>query len=642
MEFPERDEGLPLFEGKVPGQESPEWTSEVAMCGIAGIYNGSISDEVAGRIVEKLGHRGPDASGISRLQGATLIHTRLSILELSDLGAQPYKFENLTMVYNGEIYNFKEVREGLIRKGYSFNSNSDTEVLIKAFHCYREACVDHLNGMFAFAVYDSSVHSISLFRDRLGVKPLYYAWVNGALAFASELKTLLEFGPERKIDSQAVVQYFRFGFIPGAQSIYSSVRKLPSAHYMVAKREGVDLRRYWKPAEGPATSPRELEETMISAFRYRMVSDVPVGVFLSGGIDSSLLTALLRKHHGQVRTFTIGFHEKKFDESAYAAKVAAQLGTDHTSMVLERSTAEGFLDAFYDIYDEPFSDTSGIPTSLVAQLAKSHGVRVVLSADGGDELFGGYDRYVNIPALHKRFQAPLLRQVASWGVTRRLIPQSVRQHIYPGNFEHRVSTVEDLAQASSFLAFYESAVANQASSELKQLLNDTDVPVGPLFTSDSSLQQQMMDWDREVYLPDDLLVKVDRATMHHGIECREPFLDFRLVELARRLPADQKIRGNETKVILRTLLQRYLPGYDFARPKQGFSIPLFQWFSDKLDERFQYYLAPGQIDQTGLLNSKTVTRELNKYRYYKKYGKEYNIEKLWRLASFMMWWEKYM
>ena len=618
------------------------------MCGIAGFYNANVDQAKIRLMISKLHRRGPDDQGFYERQDVGLIHTRLSVIELSELGSQPYRFENLVLVFNGELYNYTEVREKLKSLGYSFQSNSDTEVLIKAFHCWRIQCVDHFIGMFAFSIYDEQTDEMFLFRDRLGVKPLYYSLREGVLYFASVLDALSVFGIQRDINLDAVSMYFRFGFVPQHLSIYQSVSKLQPGCYLKIGRSGVMTGKYWEPNQKIIEGMHEdewvdeLEALMISAFKYRMVSDVPVGVFLSGGMDSSLLTAILQRHAGGIHSFTIGFDEPDFDESNHAQSVARYIKTVHTQKVLRLDEARDLLSDFYSIYDEPFADLSGIPVGCVTRLAKEDGMKVVLSADGGDELFGGYDHYQKSLDLYRRFAAlkPGLRRALS-KTTKNLVGNTIRRRIFPLNFEHKLFALEELLDASTFSEFYEAVIANQTMDEVARMMGPGRLGTMGFSKDGLSPLQTMMLWDLNFYLPDDLLVKVDRATMYHSIECREPFLDHRLVEFALRMPAELKIRDGQGKYVIRKLLKRYLPQEDFGRKKQGFSVPIFSWFSKELDVMFSQYLSREKLRCVPFFDAIEIERELKKYQYNKKHGKQYNIEKMWRILSFMLWWEKY-
>ena len=618
------------------------------MCGIAGFYNLSVNKDQINGLIDKLRHRGPDDQRFYHNLDVGLIHTRLSIIELSELGSQPYRFENLVLIFNGELYNYKEVRDKLKLLGYSFHSNSDTEVLIKAFHYWREECVHYFIGMFAFSIYDEHTDEIFIFRDRVGVKPLYFSYQNGSFIFASELKALLVFQINKEINPDAVSLYFRFGFVPDHLSIYSAVSKLEPGHYVKVSRNGIIKNKYWNLRYDTIQNKREadwlneLEQLLISSFRYRMVSDVPVGVFLSGGIDSSLLTAILQKNCGDIHSFTVGFEESEFDESSYARKVAKHLKVNHTQKILKLEEARSLLSQFYSIYDEPFADTSGIPTACVTQLAKEAGMKVVLSADGGDELFGGYTHYQKANDLFNRFRTlpEGLRHAISKG-TRTMFPPSLRKRINSLNVEHKTYAFEEIVEAKNPVTFFEAFLANQSIDEVAKMVYRVGSSSMGFSQQINNPMQAMMAWDFQYFLPDDLLVKVDRATMFYGVESREPFLDHRLVEFAARMPVELKMKEGKSKYPLRALLSRYVPSEYFERRKRGFSIPIFAWFSLELDAMFETYLSTEYINRTGILNSEEVKKEYQKYLHYKKNGKQYNIEKMWRILSFMLWWEKY-
>jgi asparagine synthase (glutamine-hydrolysing) len=372
-----------------------------------------------------------------------------------------------------------------------------------------------------------------------------------------------------------------------------------------------------------------------------MVSDVPVGVFLSGGIDSTLLTAILQKHCGNIHTFTVGFEEGGFDESANARLTAKLLGTTHFEKMLTLDEAGAFFDRFYDIYDEPFADTSGIPVAFVTQLAKDNGMKVVLSADGGDEFFGGYSHYLTAARLNsklRRLPQGVRKAIAT--SSRAIVGSQLRKRIRSHNFEHRLYALEELLLASQPEDFFEAFVANQSNPELALLLNH--VPSQKLSSRKSlDLTSGMMQWDSDHYLPDDLLVKVDRATMHYSIESREPFLDHRIVEFAQRLPNHLKIQNGESKYILRRILSRYISPHHLSKQKKGFSIPIFSWFNRSLDRQFEQLLTRDQIERINVLNWTEVEAEHMKYKYYRSRGRAYNVEKMWRILSFVLWWNKY-
>ncbi len=386
------------------------------MCGIVG-FNSKNSD-VLNKMLKSINHRGPDDSGVYEDEQLSLGHVRLSILDLSALGHQPMIFEHLRMVYNGEVYNFKEIREELRALDYSFVSDTDSEVILKAYHKWGIKAVDKFIGMFAIAIYDINSSDLVLIRDRVGVKPLYYYFDGKSFVFASELKPIMEYKDNLTISKDALHDFFQFGYISSNLSIFENCYKVPAGNYLTFNTNmlSLEIKEYWsvlpffeKPKFNKSEKELvdELEKLLIDSFKYRMVSDVPVGVFLSGGVDSSVVAAILQKHYGNIHTFTIGFHEAKYNEATFAKEVAEHLGTTHSEKFLAVEEAKEILKKFVDIYDEPFGDSSAIPTTLVSQMAKDAGVKVVLSADGGDEVFCGYERYWTVDEIGKKiFKIP--------------------------------------------------------------------------------------------------------------------------------------------------------------------------------------------------------------------------------------------
>jgi len=621
------------------------------MCGIAGFIDKTKSLELLKAMTDTLSHRGPDDSGYFLEEGVGLGHRRLSILDLSPRGHQPMSFEHLIVVFNGEIYNFKEIRSELQAKGYTFTSDSDTEVLLKAFHLWGPASVEKFIGMFAFALYDKKKRELFLFRDRIGVKPLYYFWDGRSFAFASELRALKKGLPALHIDKDALFEYLQFGYISAPRSIFQNVQKLEPAHYLVFAQGRIEKKRYWG-LEGALNAPSpavpdeakladELEALLISAFSYRMVADVPVGVFLSGGIDSSLVSAILQKHYGQIRTFTVGFNEAKYNEAPFAKAVAQHIGTEHTEKILDISLAQRLLPKFVDIYDEPFGDSSGIPTFLVSQVAKEHGMKVVLSADAGDELFCGYDRYWNVRGVGDvlfKVPAPLKRTLGA--LMGRIKPETLAKFIPARNFAHRYNKLQELLTLDSWQELYEKMIAYFKAGELQELGGRLIATDEKSFVTGEKKDpmQGMMLWDLHRYLPDAILVKVDRATMYNSIEGREPLLDHRLIEFAAKLPFDLKYRQGNSKYILKKVLERYVPRRLFERPKQGFGIPLFEWFSGELGGLFRRYLSRERIEAEGFFNYSYIEKALKSLGT----GSPLETNKLWLILVFEMWYEKWM
>lgn len=617
------------------------------MCGIAGFFGTHYSRDQLRLASESIFRRGPDGYGFFEEGPVGLAHRRLSIIDLSEAGAQPYYYDNLVLVFNGELYNFRDVQLQLTAKGYSFQSHSDTEVLIKAFHYWGVPAIERFTGMFAFALYNRQSKELYLFRDRLGVKPLYYTTEKG-IAFGSELKALLPFLNSKTPDPVAVREYFRHGYISGDKSIFKEVKKVPAGHYLYFSNGKAVLHNYWSLKEAKADTSKteaewedELHALMIDAFRLRLIADVPVGVFLSGGIDSSLVTAILQKHHGNIHTFTIGFDDERFDEAPYAREVARHLGTTHTEFELKAGDAYTLLQNFYSIYDEPFADSSGIPTTLVSSLAAQQGIKVVLSADGGDELFAGYPHYYRTMQRWKQWsQWPFAFRNTAGALLKGVYQSGILRKLYSGNTEHRVAAIGELLRSRQINPFFDFTLANQAEAELDRLLPGTVAAQPGVYAADELLTSLQLR-DMNLYLTDDLLVKMDRATMFNSIEGREPFLDHRLVEMAFRMPPNLKYRDGKTKYILRKILFGYIPESMIDRPKRGFSIPLFKWFTAELGDLFSHYFTEEKLTEIPVFSSKEVLHEYRKYSYYRERGKEYNIEKMWRILSFLMWWDKW-
>ena len=609
------------------------------MCGLAGFVDRSADRAMIERMTAAIRRRGPDDSGIYLEDGVGLGHRRLAIIDLSPAGHQPMAFGDLITVFNGEIYNFREVEKELEARGYSFTSSSDTEVLLKAFHCWGPRCVDRFIGMFAIAIWDKATRTMYLIRDRAGVKPLYYYNQGDRLAFGSELGSLKPYltpAERGAIDMSAISEFLSFGYISGGLSIIESVKKVPQGHYLTFREGRLEIHRYWDVEfhEERAWLDRseedlldELEDLVVSAFRYRMVADVPVGVFLSAGIDSSLVAAVLAKHHGQLSTFTIGFNEPGYDESADARKIAAYLGTDHHEAVLSAGKAGKILDHFYDIYDEPHGDNSCVPTTFVSELAKSQGMKVVLSADAGDELFGGYMRYVETLDRWKQIgKLGGIGRASGAGLARAAAAMA------PGALPEQLERYADLLSAKSFIGFSQTKLQATSFERYSALF--------PAFTNrqtaggEGALLNQLGEWDFKRYMVDDILVKVDRATMYHSIEGREPFLDHRLVEFAAKLPVSFKIRNGETKYLLKKLLGRYLPEALYKLPKRGFAAPLNMWVRDFYQARFVEVL---ERLSPALFDRREVNTLLDRYRR----GKNVNYSLLWLLFSFQSWHDKW-
>jgi len=637
------------------------------MCGIAGFWFKSNVPEAAQQwlkdSVTSLHHRGPDDSGLWFDSGVGLGHARLSILDLSPVGHQPMVSRNgrWVMVFNGEVYNFREIRKDLEKLGHTFLGTGDSEVVLEALAEWGPGAVRRFVGMFAVALWSKADRRLYLLRDRLGVKPLYYGWNGSSLWFGSELKALRAFKHwPPQLDRSAMVDYFRYGYIAEPRSIYQNVFKLSPGHWLELGPEGeTKIEPYWSVLDSALTRRQgseneladELEALMIDAFRYRMISDVPVGVFLSGGIDSSILTAILQRHGGQrIKTFTIGFDEAAFDESPHAERVARHLGTEHTTRVLKLSDAMHIVPKWGDLYDEPFGDDSGIPTLLVSQVA-SESVKVVLSADGGDELFSGYNGYTGMFAQRRKLAAiPEWLRTAAVAALQPLpierIDTLLATQGWPAGINHRLrhrvimpfAKIRDRLQTRTMGEMFDQALAIWSDAELRRLLGWN----GHAARSNCDIYpgedgEKLCLWDLHHYLPGDILTKVDRATMAVSIEGREPLLDHRLVEFAFSLPFRFRRGTRGPKHLLRKVLYDYVPREYLDRPKQGFAVPLRQWLGD-MRGLIDQHLEPGLIAAQGIFDAKVVRCLLARFRA----GDRLAEQKLWLLLAFQMWQARWM
>jgi len=639
------------------------------MCGITGYWvrRGEATAWLAdlGASVDALRNRGPDDGGVWVRPGArvALGHTRLSILDLSPLGHQPMRSPDgaLTMVFNGEVYNFAAVRAELEALGHRFRSSGDSEVVLAALGEWGTAAIDRFIGMFAIALWNERERRLLLIRDRLGVKPLYYAWVGTSLWFGSELKALRAFEAwPAEIDRDALGEYLQFGYVAAPRSIYKGVRKLLPGHWLELGEVGEPAcHRYWAPPAGTPLDEseedleRRLEALLIEAFRYRMVSDVPVGVFLSGGLDSSLVAAILQRYGGgEVRTFTIGFDDARFDESPFAGRVARHLGTRHTEQILSAADMRGVLSHWADLFDEPFGDSSGVPTYLVSKMARSH-VKVALSADGGDELFSGYSHYgVCLGREQSLSRWPMVARRAFAGSLLALAPGSITAlaERLPAKWRHRArrNVAERLEKLRAILpavdrsTLYDLAMTSWPKWEAAALLRGDTQDREPLDASQASFAEAMARCDLRYFLPDDILVKVDRTTMATGLEGREPLLDHRVVEFAMRLPLAMRRGTLGTKHLLRKVLYKYVPRELIERPKQGFAVPLASWLRGELAPLVGDYLAPRRIREGGLFDPREVAKAVANFREGGAGNDRLDTQKLWYLLAFEMWREKWM
>lgn len=618
------------------------------MCGIAGFWqkdHRSLDEleSIGRRMGDTLRHRGPDDSGIwvDGDAGLVLVHRRLSVLDLSAAGHQPMLSHNgrYVLVFNGEIYNHLDIRKEVAKRrdGIAWRGRSDTETLLEAITIWGvEGALAQLVGMFAFAVWDRQQRVLTLARDRLGEKPLYYGvWGHERMVFASELKAFHSCPVfDARIDKDGVATYFRYGYIPTPYTIYKNVWKLPPGSFVriCYQSTGIYAERpikYWDLDQIILEAKRdefqgdeqeavdELERLLRRSIRGQLLSDVPVGAFLSGGVDSSTIVALMQQESAQpVRTFSIGFHEKGYDEAPHARSVAQHLGTNHTELYVTSEDALAFVPQIPQVYDEPFADPSQIPTFLLSKLARQY-VTVSLSGDGGDELFGGYNRYMRMLRIWKRLSIipAVFRDVGSRVLESiplslvdtlgRYLPRKARQRVH-GDWVRRASLA---LRAFAPEVTYQSRISYWMQPEVVPGSRAYDT-VYSLESSVNSISfaEQMMRMDMLGYLPDDILVKVDRAAMAVSLETRVPLLDHRVVEFIWRLPVEWKLHLLASKYLLRKLLYRYVPSTLIERPKMGFGVPVGQWLRGPLRGWAEDLLSERALSASSLLNPVPIRR----------------------------------
>ena len=594
---------------------------------------------------ERLRHRGPNDDGlwVDAQQGVALGHRRLSIIDLSPSGHQPMKTASGRMIiaYNGEVYNFAEIRHELEQKEYQFNGHSDTEVVLAACEAWGvEQAVSRFIGMFAFALWDRKDKKLWLARDRLGIKPLYWAKTRqGEIIFGSELKALRAH-PDcpYELDRDSVTSFLRYSYIPGPWSIYKNVHKLKPGHVLslTIRNDEPQETSYWNLREVIKEAQRNqfngndneavtsLRKLLMDAVGKRMIADVPLGCFLSGGIDSSLVTALMQAQSNKpINSFSIGFHEQGYDEAQYSKAIAHHLGTHHTELYVNDKQAQDVISRLPEIYDEPFSDSSQIPTYLISAMTKEH-VTVALSGDGGDEVFAGYNRYFQVnnleflfkyfPLWGKKITAKMIKRISPhyWDEIFKLVPQQYRPS-QAGEKMHKLANILPL----DYQSFYKNMISHWQEpdgiiingKEKPALFNDLSLITG--FPNNIDFMQYA---DTLTYLPDDILTKVDRASMAVSLEARVPLLDHRVVEFAWRLPQTMKIRGRNGKWILKALLKDFVPPKLYERPKMGFGIPLDKWLRGSLRDWAESLLSPAIFNEFGLLASEPILQKWQEHQ----------------------------
>jgi asparagine synthase (glutamine-hydrolysing) len=622
------------------------------MCGITGFvdFSKKLTKKELNNATNTLRHRGPDDSDVAVVENhfanIGLGHRRLAILDLSPLGHQPMYSDDgqVVIILNGEIYNFKEIRSELASLGHYFKSNSDTEVIIKAYQQFGISCLSRFIGMFSIVIYDANLQKVFLIRDRPGVKPLYYYFSDGCLLFASELKAFHQFPNFKKeIDDVALSLYFKYGYIKAPFSIFKNTHKLLPGYFATLNLKDQSLRQtqYWnvldyynKPVIAiDEQEAQDLLETLCtSAFQYRMVSDVPVGVFLSGGYDSSLLAAILQKNNTcKINTFTIGFNDAAFNEANHAKNVARHLGTNHNENYCTTKEAFEIIPSLPFFYDEPFGDSSAIPTMLVSRFAREQ-VTVALSADGGDEIFAGYGRYDQLASINK---------------VQKKIPHFVRKSgaklllSLPG-ISMRQRKIASLLTQKELLTTSDLLSEHFLTSDLQQLIQTYSLHDTPLNDINSMPEYEFINTllaaDYKTYMPDDILTKVDRATMSVGLEGREPLLDHRIIEWAAQLPVELKYNKGNKKYLLKLLTHKYLPAELMKRPKMGFGIPFGNWLKGNLKPLLLETVNEKSLSGQNVLNKKYVLALMDDYLA----GKIKDDWQVWLIFIFMLWWKEWM
>jgi asparagine synthase (glutamine-hydrolysing) len=644
------------------------------MCGITGFFHAQqqMSNDEMGNIVQKmcqsLIHRGPDDSGIwiDSENTIALGHRRLAIIDISPLGHQPMVSPDgrYVIVFNGEIYNFLELKNKLERLGHNFRGDSDTEVMLASFCQWGvELAVKQFNGMFAFGLWDQQERVFYLGRDRLGEKPLYYGWIGNTLLFASELKALKAYPNfHSEINRDALTLFLRYSYIPAPYSIYQDIYKLPPGCLLTCK--DADMRPqpkpYWsfsevaelgivEPFQGSEVEAiAQMEALLLEAVGMRMVADVPLGAFLSGGIDSSTIVALMQAQSTQaIKTFTIGFHEKTYNEAEYAKAVAKHLGTNHTELYVTPEDALAVIPQLPFLYDEPFADQSQIPTFLVSQLAKKN-ITVCLSGDGGDEIFAGYNKYFLGQSIWQKISwlPKNLRQIIANNLTNLspqnwddiltkvnfLLPAKFRYSTF-GNSIHKLAGVFAVSDPEEMYFGLASHWKQPTDVVINSREPDTIFSQRQYWAQLPDFTQRMMYLDTVTYLPDDILVKVDRASMGVSLEGRIPFLDHRVVELAWRIPLSMKIRHDQGKWLLRQILHKYVPQNLIERPKTGFGIPIDSWLRTDLRDWGETLLDESRLQQEGFFYPQLIRQKWMEHLSGKR-NWQYD---LWNILMFQSW-----
>jgi len=633
------------------------------MCGIVGFIEKTHKTERETLVAmnNTLAHRGPDGQGCELIDtGIAWIgfgHRRLSIIDLHASAGQPMHFNDWSIVYNGEIYNYQDIRIELENKGRHFKTHSDTEVILQSFDEWGIEAVHRFIGMFAFAILNRKLNKLWCFRDRAGVKPFYYYNKGGVFLFSSELKSFHKHPEfEKEINPESTVQFIQYGYILAPNTIFKNTFKLKPGHFIEFSLDTFSFteNKYWSITDfyrlpkfkiSDQDAILETEKLLNSACEYRMVADVPVGVFLSGGYDSSTVTALLQKDRTEkLKTFTIGFHESEFNEAGFAKEVAKYLGTDHSEYYCTIDDARKLIGEIAEFWDEPFADASAIPTMLVSKLAREK-VSVALSADAGDELFGGYTKYRSVLSINNKLSyLPFRGKKLASSILKKIRPESIpffnKTYNYQTRYYKGISLLESkgieegLRSVACF--FSDMEINNLFCKPITKALFLENIDLLSVESADEI--SRLLNIDYQTYMVDDVLVKTDRATMSVSLEGREPLLDHRLSEWAAQLPSDFKIRNGTQKFILKEVCHKYLPKEMMDRPKMGFGIPMVKWFEQEIESFILEYFDKDFILRQGIFNYGAISDLIVSY----KLNKNANVYKLWNLVMFQLWYQKWM
>ena len=602
------------------------------MCGISGFISKKYSKEDLTKMTDALSHRGPDASGYfyDPHKGIGLGHRRLSILDLSDTANQPMTSHcsRYVMVFNGEVYNFKEISNKL--KKSNWKTSSDSEVILEAFVAWGIDFVRHLNGMFAIAIFDKKDDTLFLFRDRVGIKPLFYAYEGQELLFASEIKSIDKLNINKTINHNAIYNYLHLGYVSGNQCIYNEIKKVKPGSYIIYKNKKIIEKYYWKSENSflkdtftnLQSSKIKLNSLLKDSIKKRLMSDVPVGTFLSGGTDSSIVTAIAQEvNESTINTFSIGFKDKKYNESKHAKKIAQHIGTNHNEFILSEDDALNELEGIINHFDEPFADSSALPTMLVSKMARKY-VKVCLSGDGGDELFMGYGAYkwadrINHP-VYKNLRTPISKLLNLSPILKNkraaLVFKSPKR-----NWKSHI-----FSQEQYFFSEFE--ISKILLTENQNTSIDS-INIENINTRILSNKEKQAYFDFNNYLIDDLLVKVDRASMYKSLEARVPLLDHNIIAYSMNLSDELKISNGVQKYILKELLYDYIPKSIIERPKWGFSIPLERWLKTELNFYVEKYLNKDIIEHQKILKYSEVKKLVENYLK----GKRFLYNRIWNL-----------